>query len=54
MREPTAEEKYIEGWRRAFLKNEYYDILSTEDCFTDPLETVEKEKDTKQSSREVK
>jgi hypothetical protein len=41
-RRPTSEEKYIEGWERIFLKNEYQDILSTEECLLSALKAVEK------------
>ena len=50
-RRPTAEEKYIEGWERVFLKNEYQDILSTEECVLAALEAVEKEEVEKSNGK---
>ena len=50
-RRPTNEEKYIEGWERGFLKNEYQDILSTEDCVLAALEAVEKEEVEKNNGK---
>jgi hypothetical protein len=42
-----------EGWDRIF-KNDYQDILSTEECILAALETLEKEENNKQSSGDVK
>ena len=39
---PTDNSKFSEGWDRIF-KNEYQDILSTEDCVISALEALEKE-----------
>jgi len=44
--------KNSEGWDRIF-KNEYQDILSTEECVLAALEAVEKEEDNKQSSGDI-
>ena len=45
---PTDINKFSEGWDRVF-KNEYQDVLSTEDCVIDAFKTLEKEKSNKLS-----
>ena len=52
-RRQSSVDKYSEGWDRIF-KNEYQDILSTEECLLAALEAVEKEENNKQSSGDVK
>ena len=49
----SSVDKYSEGWDRIF-KNEYQDILSTEECLLAALEAVEKEENNKQPGRDVK
>lgn len=53
-RQTGSEDKYSEGWERIFLKNEYQDILSTEECVLAALEALEKEENNKQFSGDVK
>ena len=52
-RQSGSEVKYSEGWDRIF-KNEYQDILSTEECLLAALEAVEKEENNKQPGWDVK
>lgn len=51
-RSSLSEDKYREGWERIF-RNEYQDILSTEECVLGALEALEKEEADKLSG-EVK
>lgn len=51
-RSSLSEDNYREGWERIF-RNEYQDILSTEECVLGALEALEKEEADKQSG-EVK
>ena len=51
-RRQSTVDKYSEGWDRIF-KNDYQDILSTEECVLGALEALEKEEAEKQSG-EVK
>jgi len=51
-RRQSSVDKYSEGWDRIF-KNDYQDILSTEECVLGALEALEKEEDNKQSSGDI-
>ena len=51
-RRQSTVDKYSEGWDRIF-KNDYQDILSTEECVLGALEALEKEEAEKHSG-EVK
>jgi len=51
-RRQSSVDQYSEGWDRIF-KNDYQDILSTEECVLAALEAVEKEEDNKQSSGDI-
>jgi hypothetical protein len=46
-RRQSSGDSYSEGWERIFLKNEYQDILSTEECVLNAIEAVEKEESGK-------
>lgn len=50
-RQTGSEDSYAEGWERIFLKNEYQDILSTEECLLAALETLEKEEVKKDNGK---
>ena len=51
-RRQSSVDMYSEGWDRIF-KNDYQDILSTEECVLGALKALEKEEAEKQSG-EVK